>query len=322
MQMKKYSIHLFWCVFICLYSININSQNVVAKSFQRIVVRDANFDNTGWQSLYKDLVYIGMEDVPEDSKWPEAGNVVLTKDDTQKDKTVPLTNKNFDGLELRAITELKYSTCVINCLNIANPVAPALLLQVDLNGDHQFTAGTDGTINYFPQFQVFRKQNGGEIFPVVMNNWQEWNALLGKWRFGPGLLETNIPDFGKNSQLFRLRELLDYYRSNQVDVTIINDINKPDIGGGIKFVLPSNPPANLLHLSAGDYNQYKGCVDGIIISTRPLGISIDPSSRREVSYDFQFTYYGFKYSKPIIVIITLAFVFGLFIYYKRKKSSV
>lgn len=326
--MKKYSPLLFMWLFV---SVSEYATSQVT-SFKRIVVNDENFEATGWQNANPDIVTISIRGAVPDPKWPEYGSVYLKRTDAFNTKPLLLKNKGFDSLELRYITELKYSTYVTNNKTSNNPiapypVAPALILQLDITGDYKFDDKVDVTINFYPQVN-FIGRNDKLISPVVMNQWQEWDALHGKWRFTPEQ-KTTIPDFGKNLEYFTLQTLIDYYNSvRNVDVSIVNNIINPDTPdeseqGGIKFVVPPDPPKDKSQYYIGDYSQFEGFVDGFVISTQTIKAGTGAVTGRQVAYDFQFTYKKESGYKLMIIIgfAVVAFVIGTFIYFRKKRKK-
>jgi hypothetical protein len=90
-----------------------------------------------------------------------------------------LSNNTFAGTRLADINKLTYSTYVVN--SGSGPVAPALNLSIDNNGD----GVADDYLNFEPVYQTgsfygdpVPSQYGGQ---VQLNTWQTWNALAGGW---------------------------------------------------------------------------------------------------------------------------------------------
>lgn len=89
-------------------------------------------------------------------------------------------NATFDGVLLRDITEMHFSTFVISARShAASQQAPRLILSLDLNGDQtQFEQ-----IVFIPRLQTGTHPgdpvpNQG---PVVIGVWQTWDAVSGGW---------------------------------------------------------------------------------------------------------------------------------------------
>jgi hypothetical protein len=85
------------------------------------------------------------------------------------------TGSNYKQTLLSTITELKYSTFVQQ--NGGKNLAPFISLDVDTDGD----AAAEDTWIFEPASQAT---------PVVLNTWQTWNALSGKWYSSKGLLRS------------------------------------------------------------------------------------------------------------------------------------
>jgi hypothetical protein len=312
--MKKPSINLLFWGFVCVCCSAV--ARIVTIPVSRNIVNDANFESTGWETPYKDLVYITAKGWVKDSKWTATGSVYLSKNKAMENKVVPLRNKNFNGFKLQSITELKYSTYVKTSLNNIS-IAPALILQLDLGDDGEFNSGKDCQINFFPQFQSSLTSQPD----VAMNQWQEWDALHGYWRFTPATDQTNIPEFGKNLAVFSLQEFKDYYQGISVEPKIVN-ADPASFGGGIKLVLPSNPGPGV-EGSVGDYNGYEGFVDGLIVNFQTKDPLTGAVTGIEYSYDFEITTYIYK--KWFITALIVAFIglfgIGLFMYNRRRRLA-
>jgi hypothetical protein len=83
-----------------------------------------------------------------------------------------LATQQYDGTLLADIDELSYETYVAARAD-GTSVAPAVHLQVDIDGD----GDRDTTMVYEPVYSVDAQG------AVVLNTWQDWDMVAGKWWF-------------------------------------------------------------------------------------------------------------------------------------------
>jgi hypothetical protein len=149
---------------------------------QTIIVSKCNMN--GWHALKNNGNNDAFLDLDPNSApgAPGSGRLKVGKNgDTYASFT---TGNNYKQTLLSSITELKYSTFVQQ--NGGKNLAPFISLDVDTDGD----AAAEDTWIFEPASQTI---------PVVLNTWQTWNALSGKWysvkgllRSGPGAKATTL----------------------------------------------------------------------------------------------------------------------------------
>jgi len=82
-------------------------------------------------------------------------------------RRIRLFKGGYSTTRLADITELKFSTYVV-----ANATAN-MVLQVDITGDN--------TKDFNMWFEPMQRSQGSAYPPLVLNRWQQWDALAGTW---------------------------------------------------------------------------------------------------------------------------------------------
>lgn len=163
----------------------IQNQNrgVTPYRFERI--NEQNFSSQGWKeqqvnnsptsggpqifSQWSDYVEIVCG--PENNSDPRLIQGCITMNlPTSADPTlrrIRLRRGGYSGTRLADLTELKFSTYVVNNAPVS------MVLQLDVNGDEE----KDFNIFYDPR-PAFQ-ENSSQLFRL--NEWQNWNALDGTW---------------------------------------------------------------------------------------------------------------------------------------------
>jgi len=100
---------------------------------------------------------------------PPLGRGALQLDiGTNGNSLLVVVNESFNGVPIGNLTQLSYSTFVVNAASHATgQQAPGLLLSIDVNGN--------GTV--FDQLAYEPRLNG----VVQLGVWQQWDALAGVW---------------------------------------------------------------------------------------------------------------------------------------------
>ena len=184
---------------------------------------------------------------------------------------IQLSINAYNGVYLRDISQLKYSTYTepTSSSNVRKPPGPPVLsLQIDVNGDDKWDAIHDNNINFEP----VRQRPSATLLPtpVVLNKWQEWNALAGVWN----LANPDPAEFPDNR--FSLTEFIakDKYKNAKIVNTPAGFING---SGGIRFTVTNDHP------------NFKGYLDAFKITT-PLKVVRTPAPPGavggELMYDF------------------------------------
>jgi hypothetical protein len=240
-------------------SANISKGNGVKPyKFERINVY--NFSSQGWRKqqvnnistgqLFSDeSEYVKIVCGPENNSDPRLipGSITMNLP-TSADATlrrIRLRKEGYSGTLLADLTELKYSTYVVqNCPTI-------IVLQIDVNGD----ATNEFNIYYEPR--NYRQSPG---FPhLVLNTWQQWDPLnQGIWHIEfstvplPGGLADNV---------CTLQELVAGFPNARI-------IDTPPVGHsgeGLRFTIGGNP-RNL-------FDNTIGYFDALIIGTKDKPVS-------------------------------------------------
>ena len=158
-------------------------------------------------------------------------------------RRIRLRRGGYSGTLLSDLTELKYSTYVIHN-------APTIMvLQVDITNDDM------KDFNIF--FEPTPGSQGVGFPPVVLNTWQQWNALDGIWHIEAGFL----PEFPDNTctiqELFGLPQ---YANARIIDTAPVGHN-----GEGVRFTIGGNPRS--------DYDNTIGFFDALIIGTKDRPVS-------------------------------------------------
>jgi len=160
-------------------------------------------------------------------------------------RRIRLRRAGYSGTLLSDLTELKYSTYVVHN-------APTIMvLQVDVNGDEE----KDFNIYYDPQ----ENSQGDYYIPIVLNTWQQWDALKGLWHFEAAIIE-GLPSTATIEELIALHPT----------ARIIDTTPQGHNGEGVRFTIGGNP-RNL-------FNDTVGYFDALIIGTK--------SQQQSVLFDF------------------------------------
>ncbi len=282
---EKFPIRIVVFFFVAFLKVNAFSQ-------KPILVTEDNFSAMGWDigqinkdasgSMIRknssDFVYItcGPPMIP-DLKLPmspdlelKPGSVYLTLPVSEIDPNlsnptndptlirVLLRNSSYSLVYLRDITKLMYSTYTVK-----QPVAPFLLLSLDIDGDDKF----DNNIIFEP-----KKQSQA----VQPDKWQQWDALNGGlWR----LFKHEDTDPPEVTGDFTLKTFVgtDKFKNARI---INSDPNLPMGGPGIRFTVFTDAP---------DHTDFRGYIDAFRIET-PAMVVWSPSSPGagggDLLYDF------------------------------------
>jgi hypothetical protein len=150
-------------------------------------------------------------------------------------RRVRLRRGGYSGTLLADLTELKYSTYVINN-------APTIMvLQIDVNGDQE------KDFNIF--FSPTRRWPGSGYPAVVLNTWQQWDALQGLWH-------VEAATIGGVPEASTIAELVSLYPTARI-------IDTPPFGHngeGVRFTIGGAPRS--------DYDNTIGYFDALIIGTK------------------------------------------------------
>jgi len=227
-----------------------NSESGVTPfKFERI--NKNNFYSQGWKEQQVNIVsgqptmfsdesdYIEIVCGPENNSDPRLiqGCITMnlpTSDDPSL-RRIRLRRAGYSGTLLSDLNELKYSTYVVHN-------APAIMvLQIDVNGDEE------KDFNIF--FSPTPRWQGDGFPPVVLNKWQQWDALQGIWHFEA----VTISGLPEESTIEALVALLPTAR-------IIDTPPLGHNGEGVRFTIGGNPRS--------DYDNTVGYFDALIIGTK------------------------------------------------------
>ena len=183
--------------------------------FERI--NEHNFSSKGWKVQQVNVVngltifadssdFMEIVCGPENNSDPRLikGSVTMNFPNSANPtlRNIRLRKSGYSGTRLADLTELKYSTYVVQN-------APAtMVLQIDVNGDEAL------------DFNIVYNQNlqGPNFPPVVPNTWQQWDPLhQGTWRLQnlnltlqeiitayPSARIIDVPPIGNNGEGIRL----------------------------------------------------------------------------------------------------------------------
>jgi hypothetical protein len=161
-----------------------------------------------------------------------------------------LRNTGYAGTALADLSELSYWTYVD--VDGSGGQAPYIILQLDLDGN-----GTVDDLLFFePVYQTATFFPSNPQPALLLDTWQEWDALEGGWWSLNGLAGAT-PGTGVKS--------IDDYLAVEPDATIVNSANGD---GGVRLVAG---------FGAGAWDNFVGNVDGFTI-----GIDGDSTT-----YDFE-----------------------------------
>jgi len=153
-------------------------------------------------------------------------------------RRIRLRKGGYSGVLLSDLTELKYSTYVIRN-------APTIMvLQVDINNDEA------KDFNIF--FSPLRFHQGDNYPPIVINSWQQWDALNGKWFIEAG----QLAEFPNGSCTIQQLISIPKY----ANARIIDTPPAGQNGEGVRFTIGGTPREL--------YDNTIGYFDALIIGTK------------------------------------------------------
>lgn len=219
--------------------------------FQFERINEHNFYSQGWKEQQVNIVsgttifsdesdYVEIVCGPDNNSDPRLirGSITMNLP-TGNDPTlrrIRLRKGGYSGTRLADLTELKYSTYVVRN-------APTIMvLQVDVNSDE----AKDLNIYYEPR-------SGGASQVLKLNDWQQWNALVGIWHIEA---ETVPLPGGLQDRLCTIQELIAAYPNARI-------IDTPPMGHngeGVRFTIGGNPTSL--------YANTIGYFDALIIGTK------------------------------------------------------
>lgn len=228
---------------------NISKGNgVVPYKFERI--NEHNFYSQGWKEQQVNIAgtttifsdkseHVEIVCGPDNDTDPRLIQGCVTMNlPTSGDPTlrrIRLRRGGYSGTLLKDLTELKYSTYVVNN-------APTIMvLQVDVTNDD----AKDFNIFFEPRphFQ------GAGYSPVILNTWQQWDALQGIWHF-EAVTISGLPEKATMAQLVALHP----------NARIIDTPPLGHNGEGVRFTIGGSPRPN--------YDNTIGYFDALIIGTK------------------------------------------------------
>jgi hypothetical protein len=227
------------------------SQGVTPYQFER--VNEHNFFSQGWKeqqiniasgiTLFSDRSdYVQVVCGPENNSDPRLIRGCVTMNlPTSSDPTlrrIRLRKGGYSGTFLSDLTDLKYSTYVVRN-------APTIMvLQIDVNGD--------GNRDFNIFFSPTQNYQGSNFPPLLLNTWQQWNALDGKWDIE--VATVPLPQFPKLE--CTIQQLVEAFPTARI-------IDTPPMGHngeGVRFTIGGNPRSL--------YDNTIGYFDALIIGTK------------------------------------------------------
>ncbi len=228
-------------------------RGMTAYKFERI--NEHNFSSQGWKEqqvnnspipgapqIFSDWSdYVEIVCGPDNNSDPRLINGSVTMNLPAADPTlrrVRLRRGGYSGTFLADLTELKYSTYVVH------GTLTAMVLQVDVNGD----ATKDFNIFYSPD-DLFLE---GMYIPVVLNTWQQWDALHGLW----GVEASTISGLVNGTEM-TIEEVLARFPAARI-------IDTPPVGHngeGVRFTVGGGPHPEV-------YFNNVSYFDALIIGTK------------------------------------------------------
>jgi hypothetical protein len=227
------------------------TQRVTPYQFER--VNEHNFFSQGWKEQQVNIVsgvtlfsdqsdYVQVVCGPENNGDPRLIQGCVTMNlPTASDPTlrrIRLRKGGYSGTLLSDLTDLEYSTYVVRN-------APTIMvLQVDINGDE------DKDFNIF--FSPTQNYQGTGFPPLLLNTWQQWNALEGKWEIEATTVP--LPQFPRLE--CTIQQLVDAFPTARIIDTPPAGHN----GEGVRFTIGGNPRSL--------YDNTIGYFDALIIGTK------------------------------------------------------
>lgn len=224
------------------------SNGVTPYQFERI--NEHNFSSQGWREQQVNIVsgvtifsdegdhlkiVCGPENNSDRRLIPGCVTMNLPTGADPTLRRIRLRRAGYSGTLLSDLTELKFSTYVIRN-------APTnMVLQIDVNGD----ATKDFNIFYDPRPEW--QAPGAQ--PFVLNQWQQWNALAGRWYTEISTI-SGLPVYATIAQL-----------ATQFPTARI--IDTPPVGNngeGVRFTIGGTPRSL--------FDNTIGYFDALIIGTR------------------------------------------------------
>jgi len=225
-----------------------SKQGVTPYKFERI--NEHNFHSQGWKEQQINLVPAGtifsdQSDHVEivcgsenNSDQRLIQGAVTMNLPTSADPTlrrIRLRKGGYSGTLFADLTELKYSTYVIHN-------APTIMvLQVDVTNDN--------TKDFNIFFEPTQFSQGSGYPPVVLNTWQQWDALHGTWYYEISSI-SGLPEHSTIAELVAL-----FPNARIIDTPPVGHD-----GEGVRFTIGGNPRPN--------YNNTVGYFDALIIGTK------------------------------------------------------
>jgi hypothetical protein len=222
--------------------------DIIPYQFERI--NEHNFASQGWKEQQVNNVsagqifldesdYVKIICGPENNSDRRLIKGCITMNlPTSSDPTlrrIRLRRGGYSGTLLADLTELKYSTYVVN----NSPTI--MVLQVDVTGDD--------TKDFNIWFEPRQYLQGPNYPPLVLNTWQQWNALEGTWYF-EAVTINGLPEKSTIGQLVALHP----------NARIIDTEPVGHNGEGVRFTIGGTPRSN--------YDNTVGYFDALIIGTK------------------------------------------------------
>jgi hypothetical protein len=217
--------------------------------FQFETINSNNFGTLGWKEQQVNIVgsttvfadqsqHVEIVCGPENNSDPRLKQGCITMNlPTSTDATlrrIRLRRGGYSGTQLSDLTELKYSTYVVEN-------APAnMVLQIDVTNDDS----KDFNIYFEPR---------EDAQPFQLNTWQQWNALQGKWHAEAAIV--TLPQSMSNGP-FTLQQVIEAFPNARIIDTPPSGHN----GEGVRFTI-GGTPRDL-------FDNTVGYFDALIIGTK------------------------------------------------------
>lgn len=221
--------------------------------YQYETINKNNFSSLGWKEQQVNIVsttttfsdeskHVEIICGPDNNTDPRLKQGCITMNlPTTDDPTLRRIRLRMSGYSrtlLADITELKYSTYVIR----NSP--SAMVLQVDVNNDE--------TKDFNIFFNPVKFYQGTNYPPVVLNTWQQWNALSGTWNIEAG----ELPEFpNKQCTIAELINIPKYANARIIDTPPLGHN-----GEGVRFTIGGTPREL--------FDNTFGYFDAVIIGTK------------------------------------------------------